>query len=1245
MMPKHTSPSSALRCVIVTLDHHLAGTVNRVRQTLAREYPGFTLSLHAVSDWSTNPAALEDCKQEIAKAHVIVANMLFIEEHVQAIMPALKARQDSCDAMAVFMSAGEAIKLTKLGRFRMDKPQSTFMSLLKKLKGSKSDGGSSGARQMTMLRRLPKILRFIPGAAQDVRAYFVSMQYWLAGSEENIANLIRYLSTRYVAGLGDPSKVAAPREYPDVGLYHPSIVERITNDVRKLPNTKSKGTVGLLLLRSYVLARDTGHYDGVIRSFEAKGLRVIPAFAAGLDSRPAIDTFFMKDGMASVDAVVSLSGFSLVGGPAYNDSKAAELTLAKLDVPYIAAHPLEFQTLEEWGASDRGLQPVESTIMVAIPELEGSTGPIIFGGRSNGSSIACTGCERGCVFPPSKSREMFVCGERSDMLAARVAKLVSLRRSERAARKVGIVIFNFPPNAGNTGTAAYLAVFESLHNTLSAMRDGGYAVDVPVTVDALRDAIIIGNKDRYGAMANVALRISADDHVRREKYLGAIEKQWGPAPGKQQTDGSSIHVLGAQFGNVFVGVQPSFGYEGDPMRLLFEKGFAPTHAFSAFYRWLREDFKADAVLHFGTHGALEFMPGKQSGMSGACWPDRLISDLPNFYLYASNNPSEGMIAKRRGAATLVSYLTPPVAHAGLYRGLVDLKASIDRFRKLAPEDVVESDSLVELIQAQASVLEFADATPAWPLHEHDMRVSALATAILELEYTLIPHGLHVVGSTPSDEERADMLMAVAEASHAVRPERASIEAVVRGENSAKVLRLSGLEATEQTQAMFKELSATSAKLGQDHEINGLLTALDARYVHPAQGGDLLRTPEILPTGRNLHGFDPFRIPSAYAVIDGAKQAERLLARHMKDGNALPETVAIVLWGTDNLKNEGGPIGQVLALLGAKPRFDSFGRLAGASLIPLEEMTRPRVDCVTTLSGIFRDLLPLQIKLIAEASFLAASADEPLDKNFVRKHALAYQRIHNCDMETAALRVFCNADGAYGANVNNLIESSNWDNEDAIAETYTSRKSFAYGRSGKPSQQKALLNSVLGDVELAYQNLDSVELGVTTVDNYFDTLGGISRSVQRARGGTPAPVYIGDQTSGQGAVRTLNEQVALETRTRTLNPKWFEGMLKHGYEGVRQIETHVTNTMGWSATTGQVSPWVYQKISETFVLDEAMRNRLADLNVTATTKVVARLLEAHRRDYWKPDAATLAALERAGEELEDKLEGIGMEVAA
>jgi len=431
----------------------------------------------------------------------------------------------------------------------------------------------------------------------------------------------------------------------------------------------------------------------------------------------------------------------------------------------------------------------------------------------------------------------------------------------------------------------------------------------------------------------------------------------------------------------------------------------------------------------------------------------------------------------------------------------------------------------------------------------------------------------------------------------------------------------------------------------DHEAAAIVQALDARFIRTAPGGDLLRTPSILPTGRNLHGFDPFRIPSAFAVRDGAHQAERLLNRHLADGNPYPESIALVLWGTDNLKTEGAPIAQALALIGTRPRFDGYGRIAGATLIPLAELGRPRIDVMVTLSGIFRDLLPLQIKLLAEASFIAAAADEPPDQNFVRKHALKYQREHGCDLETAALRVYGNADSTYGSNVNHLIENSQWDKQDELAETYSRRKSFAFGRAGRPVQHAKLLQSVLADVSLTYQNLDSVELGVTTVDTYFDTLGGINSAVRRAKGGAATPVYISDQTSGSGTVRTLSEQVSLETRTRTLNPKWYEGMLEHGYEGVRQIEVHVTNTMGWSATTGEVQPWVYQQISQTFILDPEMRARLAKLNPTASAKVANRLLEASERRYWQPDEKTLEALRAAGEELEDRLEGIYEGVAA
>jgi magnesium chelatase subunit H len=1237
-----------VRVVVVTMDTHLASATDRARGALLRELPGLQLSMHAASEFAASSEALARCEADIALGDIVIVTMLFLEDHFLPLLPALKARREQCDAMVCMVAASEVVKLTRLGKFDMDKPASGPMALLKRLRGNKDKSSSSGgAAQMKMLRRIPQMLRFVPGTAQDVRAYFLSMQYWLGGSEENMYNMVRFLVDRYADGprrsLRGTAKVAAPVEYPEVGVYHPRMAGRLSSEAGSLPGLAgTQGTVGLLLLRSYLLAGNAGHYDGVITAMEARGLRVVPAFAAGLDARPAIERFFMKDGRSTVDAVVSLTGFSLVGGPAYNDAKAAEEVLARLDVPYLAAHPVEFQTLDQWAGSERGLLPVESTIMVAIPELDGGMAPMVFGGRTGAAGVVCTGCADRCVFKATdSSQDMHTCPERASTLAARTARLVALRRSARAQRKVAIVLFNFPPNAGNTGTAAYLAVFESLFNTLGAMKAQGYTVEVPASVDDLRDRILHGNAAQYGADANVHALIPTGDHVKRERWLKEIESQWGPAPGRQLSNGSSIFVLGRQFGNVLVSVQPAFGYEGDPMRLLFEHGSTPTHAFSAYYRYLREDFKAHAVLHFGTHGSLEFMPGKQTGMSGNCWPDRMIGDLPNLYLYASNNPSEGAIAKRRAGATLISYLTPPVAEAGLYRGLLDLKASIDRWRTM-DEDAPDRTDLAILLQSQAAELDLTEAEPLWDSalgSDVNARVVKLAEAVLELEYTLIPHGLHVVGQPLSAAERTDMLLAMHEAAHGDKPARGVVEALVAGQDAEQALTGAGLPLDEAVLARLRELAGYDRLLAAETEAAALMRALDGRYIRPAPGGDVLRTPEVLPTGRNLHGFDPFRIPSAYAMKDGARQAQRLLDRAAADGQPLPESIAMVLWGSDNLKSEGGPIAQALALMGALPRFDSYGRIAGATLIPLAQLGRPRIDVVITLSGIFRDLMPLQIKLLAEAAYIAAAADEPAESNFIRKHALAYQTEHGCTLDVAALRVYGNAEGAYGSNVNSLIESSRWDEEDELAETYSRRKGFAYGRSGRPERHAALLQSVLADVQLTYQNLDSVELGVTTVDNYFDTLGGITGAVKRAKGGKTPPVYIGDQTKGEGAVRSLSEQVALETRTRMLNPKWFEGMLKHGYEGVRQIEVHITNTMGWSATTGQVQPWVYKQLTETFMLDPEMRERLASLNPTASARVANRLIEASERQYWRPDAETLEALRRAGEELEDRLEGV------
>jgi magnesium chelatase subunit H len=1175
----------AYNVVIITLDAHAGGPAARMTPRLAKDYPGITVSIHAAAEWAENQGALARAKAAVDGADLVIANLIFIEEHLTAILPNLRAARDRVDAMIGMIADPQIVGLTRMGDLDMSKPASGAMAFLKKLRGSKGPSSASGAKQMTMLRRLPKILRFIPGKAQDLRAWFLCMQYWLGGSDDNLEQMMRFVIGRYAKSRdwGRLPEAKPPINYPDVGLYHPALKSRITTDATVLPRpANAKATVGLLMLRSYVLASDTAHYDAVIAAFEARGIAVLPAFAGGLDGRPAMEAYFT----GKVDALVSLTGFSLVGGPAYNDSAAAVAALSALDVPYVAAHPLEFQTLGQWAASATGLGPVETTMLIALPEIDGATNPTVFAGRHG--SDGCDGCAHRCrpgTGAMSEARSMAPCPDRIAVLADKVARLAALRRSTVAARRVGIVLYGFPPNAGAVGTAAYLSVFDSLFNTLHAMAREGYALTPPATVAELRALVLTGTQ---GQTAAVAAHVPADRMVTDTPWLAEVEAAWGPAPGRHQSDGRGVFVLGHQFGNVFVGIQPVFGYEGDPMRLLFAKGFAPTHAFVTFYRWLREDFRADALLHFGMHGALEFMPGKQAGVSGACWPDRLIGNLPNIYLYAANNPSEATLAKRRSNAITVTHLTPPLANAGLYRGLADLKDSLTRWRGLE-DGTPGREELAAMIRDQAAAVDLGGHAP-----------DALWSKLLEAEGALIPDGLHVLGRPMTADQRAGMIELMG----------------VTGEAAVRADRL----------------------LAEDHEIPALLHALGGHFVSPVPGGDLIRSPDILPTGRNIHAFDPFRMPTAFAMRDGAEQADRLLAAHP----VLPRSVALVLWGSDNIKSDGGPIAQALALLGAVPRFDSYGRLSGADLIPLADLGRPRIDVVMTLSGIFRDLLPLQTRMLAEAAWKAATADEPLSLNFVRAHALAYAEQMGVDLEVAALRVFSNAEGAYGSNVNQLVDASAFGAEDELADAYEARKSFAYGRNGKPVQNAALLQKALKNVDLAYQNLESVELGVTSVDHYFDTLGGIARAVKRAHDGRETPVYIGDQTRGEGKVRTLRDQIALETRTRSLNPKFYEAMLSHGAEGVRAIESHVTNTMGWSATAEAVDPWVYQRLSETFVLDEAMRRRLADLNPAASARMAGRLIEASERNYWQPDAATLAALQGAADELEDRLEGIAAE---
>lgn len=1265
------STSAGVPFAVVTLDNHLVGALKRARRRLAAEGLELDLRIHVAADWE-RPGELERLEQDLAECPLVLVTQLFLQDQVDVVRPLLERHDDRHDARVCLMCHGELAALTRMGRFHPGASKSRWSpaSLMKRLRGGGSGSGDSGERQLRSLKRARGFLRFIPGSAQDVRVYLLALQAWLTGSEGNLIELLRSIALRYSPDrFPDQEASGLPElvEYPESGLYHPDLpAPGITEDPDDLPAAVRRSTteaihtapergatVGLLVMRSYVLAGNTAHYDAVIRALEERGLKVRAAFASGLDTRPVIERWFRHaDGSSAIDALVSLSGFSLVGGPAWHDAEGARALLADLDVPFMVAQPLEFQTLDTWREDPRGLTPLETALMVAMPELDGAVNPMVYGGRAGHAN--------------SDSPDAAPLPERVEHLAERIARWVRLRHTPAAERKVGVVLFNFPPNAGNAGTAAYLDVFPSLHTLLQRLADEGYDVDVPASPDALRERLTGEVARATGTQARVHHRIPADEHVARELWLDEIEAAWGPAPGRQLSDGRNVLVLGAQFGNVFVGLQPGMGYEGDPMRLLFEKGFAPTHAFSAFYRWMREDFGAHAFIHFGTHGATEFMPGKQVGLGPSCWPDRLLGDTPNTYLYAANNPSEGTLAKRRGNATLVSYLTPTLARAGLYRDLLELKEDLDRWARSPSPD------LLETIRTRAGLLELSGGEAD---DSESREVARLREQLLELEYALIPTGLHVLGRVMDENGRAEILAAAAEAGFPDRelppfndlaadarsastanesdapppPARDRLEPAVRAvvgrdlDAAVRALENEGLERGT-ARALAEALHDLDTRLEHNPELDAVVHALDGGHIAPAPGGDVIRNPAVLPTGRNTYGFDPWRVPSPAALIEGRAQAERLLERLSAELGRWPRSVGLALWGTDNMKRDGAPLAQALALMGAEPRFDSYGRLSGARLLSLEELGRPRVDVVITASGVFRDLLPLQVRLLADAAWQAASADEPPELNPIRAHAVARVDELGCTLEEAACRVFSNADGAYGANVNQTVEGGTWQDRDELADVFVQRKGFAYGRDGRPIAAHAHMRMALSTVEAAYQNLDSVELGVGDVDQYVDALGGLTRAASR-ESGHDVGAWIGDETRGSGVVRSLSEQVSLEARTRTLNPRWYEAMLAHGYQGVRELEARVTTTLGWSATTEAVAPWVYQGIGETFVLDEQMRRRLAELNPDAAARMAGRLVEACDRGLWTPDPDTLAALQDAADELEDRLEGVDPEAAA
>jgi magnesium chelatase subunit H len=539
-----------------------------------------------------------------------------------------------------------------------------------------------------------------------------------------------------------------------------------------------------------------------------------------------------------------------------------------------------------------------------------------------------------------------------------------------------------------------------------------------------------------------------------------------------------------------------------------------------------------------------------------------------------------------------------------------------------------------------------------PKLDRDAKVFALYEQLVEIEQRLIPTGLHVFGRPSSAGEKTDLLKMIAsfdrpEAGACAIPEELLDDAVreflANGVDAAvSFLDQKGLNA-ETTRPVFKLLESVTTKLQTNNEIDSLVRALRGEFIEPGPGADIIQNPDILPTGRNTHAINPYGVPSAAAFARSETVANSLLARYKNENGRYPEAMALVLWGLDNIKTQGEGVAQALWLLGTRPVRDALNRTTSVEAIPLAELGRPRVDVVMTVSGIFRDLFSPTVQLLDKAVRLVAQLDEPLELNYVRKHVMEQIEQDRCDLDDAAVRVFSNAPGNYGTNVNFMVMDSQWEREETLGDLFVTRKCFAYGRDSKGralegSEARVAMDRALSRVEATYQNIDTFEIGLTDVDHYFEYLGGVSKAVEKRAKARPA-IYLSDSLSREVKIRSLEETVRLETRAKTLNPKWYEGMLKHGFRGVAEIENHVSNTFGWSVTADAVDDWVYTEVANTFLFDEQMLDRLRDLNPHSAHSLARRLLEANGRGYWEVDENVLEKLRDINNSLEDQLEGV------
>jgi magnesium chelatase subunit H len=1174
-------------------------------------------------DITTNRSEVEAALKD---ADVFFGSLLFDYDEVLW----LRDRVAQIPIRLVFESALELMSLTKLGDFAIgDRPKGMpkpVKFILDKFSNGREEDKLAG--YISFLKIGPKLLKFVPvQKVQDLRNWLIIYGYWNAGGAENVAALFWILAEKYLdLKIGE---IPPPIETPNMGLLHPDYQGFFESpreylkwyEENAINRVTTKPIIGILLYRKHVITKQP-YIPQLIRSFEEAGLIPLPIFINGVEGHVAvrdwmtsdyenqqrnngnIETASLSNEAVKVDAIVSTIGFPLVGGPAGSmeagrQTQIAVKILAAKNVPYIVAAPLLIQDIHSW--TRQGIGGLQSVVLYALPELDGAIDTIPLGGLVG--------------------EQIYLVPERVQRLIGRVKSWVALRQKPASERKIAIILYGFPPGYGATGTAALLNVPRSLLNFLHALQNQGYAIaDLPEDGEELIRKV----KQADEKLETSPITVNAKT---LEKWLGylrtsRIEKQWKSLTGTGiKTYGDEFHIGGIQLGNIWIGVQPPLGIQGDPMRLMFERDLTPHPQYAAFYKWLQNEFQADAVVHFGMHGTVEWLPGSPLGNTGYSWSDILLGDLPNLYIYAANNPSESILAKRRGYGVLISHNVPPYGRAGLYKELMSLRDLISEYREDSEKNYALKSVICQKIvdtgldadcpfdEAKRLGISFSpENVRMFSGRAFNDYLVKLYEYLQVLEGRLFSSGLHTLGEAPNEEEMAGYLQAYfGENEPQRRRERREEEEEIRG-----------------------------LLMQSTDELTNLLRGLNGEYIMPAPGGDLLRDGSgVLPTGRNIHALDPYRMPSAGAYERGREIGKKIISQHLQEYNKYPETVAVMLWGLDAIKTKGESLGILLELVGAQPVKEGTGRIVRYELMPLAEVGHPRIDVLANLSGIFRDSFVNIIELLDDLFQRAADADELEDQNYIRKHALILKAQ---GIENASARLFSNPAGDFGSLVNDRVVDGNWESGDELGDTWQGRNVFSYGRRDKGQARPEVLTQLLKTSDRIVQEIDSVEYGLTDIQEYYANTGGLKKAAEKQSKKKVTTSFV-ESFSKDTTPRNLDDLLRMEYRSKLLNPKWAEAMANQGSGGAFEISQRMTALIGWGGTADFTDDWVYDQAADTYAFDAEMAEKLRKSNPEAFRNIVGRMLEASGRGFWNADTEKLDKLRQLYDLTDEELEGV------